>query len=160
MRATTIEGQNAFAPALFFCVNFTWQMVKTRVIRLRVIEGPNARDQSAFYAFLTFLVEFQRNAGYIRRDECVIKTWKLGLWAPLVARNYYFFHFQCWNWLWNGVPQSSISPTTVVDLALWRRHNPPQIILFLKVTIKRTLQKYNLTLTKMTPTKLLTHCPG
>ena len=93
-------------------------------------------------------------------DECVIKTWKLGLWAPLVARNYYFFHFQCWNWLWNGVPQSSISPTTVVDLVLWRRHNPPQIILFLKVTIKRTLQKYNLTLTKMTPTKLLTHCPG
>ena len=64
MRATTIEGQNAF---LQRCAlrTFLWQMVKTRVIRLRVIEGPNARDQSAFYAFLTFLVEFQRNAGYI-----------------------------------------------------------------------------------------------
>ena len=30
-------------------------MVKTRVIRLRVIEGPNARDQSAFCAFHAFL---------------------------------------------------------------------------------------------------------
>ena len=39
--------------------------VKTRVIWLRVIEGPNARDQMAFYAFHLFLVEVQTNAGYI-----------------------------------------------------------------------------------------------
>ena len=61
MRATTIEGQNAFAPALF-----------------HVTEGQNTRDQftsdrrskrasdkRAFYAFHTFLVEVQTNAGYI-----------------------------------------------------------------------------------------------
>ena len=40
VRATTIEGKNAL-----LSVSFTWQMVKTRVIRLRVIEGPNARDE-------------------------------------------------------------------------------------------------------------------
>ena len=28
--------------------NFTLKMIKTRVIRLRVFEGPNARDQIAF----------------------------------------------------------------------------------------------------------------
>ena len=40
-------------------------LVKTRVIRLRVIEGPNACDQSAFCVFHTFLWEVQKNAGYI-----------------------------------------------------------------------------------------------
>ena len=38
---------------------------KTRVIRLRVIESPNALDQIAFCAFHSFLVEVQTNAGYI-----------------------------------------------------------------------------------------------
>ena len=36
-----------------------------RVIRFRVIEGPNTRDQSAFSAFHSFLVEVQMIAGYI-----------------------------------------------------------------------------------------------
>ena len=42
-------------------------MVKTRMVRLRVIEGTkNARDQSVFCAYFhTFLVEVQTNAGYI-----------------------------------------------------------------------------------------------
>ena len=35
------------------------------MIRLSVIEGPNACDQIAFCAFHTFLVEAQMNAGYI-----------------------------------------------------------------------------------------------
>ena len=33
------------------------------LIRLRVIEGPNALDQIAFYAFRSFLVEVQTDAG-------------------------------------------------------------------------------------------------
>ena len=40
-------------------------MIKTRVIRLRGVEGRNARDQIAFCAFHSFLVEFQTNAGKI-----------------------------------------------------------------------------------------------
>ena len=35
------------------------------VIRFRVIKGPKARDQIAFCAFYSFLVEVQTNAGYI-----------------------------------------------------------------------------------------------
>ena len=37
------------------CASFTWQMVKTCVIRWRMIEDPNARDQIAFYAFRSLL---------------------------------------------------------------------------------------------------------
>ena len=33
--------------------------------KFHVIEGLNARDQIAFYAFHSFLVEVQTNAGYI-----------------------------------------------------------------------------------------------
>ena len=53
-------------------------MVKTSVIGLRVIEGPDARDQIAFCAFHSFLVIW---------NACVITTWRLGLQAPFVARN-------------------------------------------------------------------------
>ena len=47
------------------CVSFNRQMVKIRVIRLRGVEGRNARDQITFGAFHSFLVEVQTNAGYI-----------------------------------------------------------------------------------------------
>ena len=38
-------------------------MVKARVIRLRGVEGRDARDQIAFYAFHSFSLEVQTNAG-------------------------------------------------------------------------------------------------
>ena len=47
------------------CVSFMREKGKTRVIRLRVIEGSNARDKIAFCAFHSFLVEVQTTAGYI-----------------------------------------------------------------------------------------------
>ena len=46
-------------------VSFTFQIFKARVIRLRVIEGLNTRDQIAFGAFHSFVMEVQTNAGYI-----------------------------------------------------------------------------------------------
>ena len=51
-------------------------MAKRSVIRLQVIEGQNTRDEIPLCAFHSFLVE-----------ACVITTWRLGLQAPLVARN-------------------------------------------------------------------------
>ena len=63
-------------------------MVKPRAIRLRVIDGPNARDQIGFCAFHSFLVEVQTNAGYIHAMHASLTTWRLGLRAPLVAHNY------------------------------------------------------------------------
>ena len=48
------------------------------------------RDQIAFCAFHSFLVEVQTNACNIRTcDACLITTWRLGLRTPLVARNYF-----------------------------------------------------------------------
>ena len=41
-------------PVLF--VGFTWLILKTRMIRLRVVEGPNAHDLIAFCAFYSLLM--------------------------------------------------------------------------------------------------------
>ena len=46
-------------------VSFMSQMVKTHVIRLRGVEGPNTCDQIVLCAFHSFLLEIQMNAGYI-----------------------------------------------------------------------------------------------
>ena len=63
MRATT----KRFFSIAVLCVSFKRQIVKTRVIILRVRANPNARDQIAFCAFHSFLVEVQTNAVYMRR---------------------------------------------------------------------------------------------
>ena len=65
MWAKRIKGQNVFATWAELSVSFTQQIVKTRVIRLQVIERLKARDQIVFCAFHSFLVEVQMNAGYI-----------------------------------------------------------------------------------------------
>ena len=52
-----------FCSNAVLCVSFTLQMVKKRVIRLRVFEGPNVLDQIAFYTFPSFSVEVQTKAG-------------------------------------------------------------------------------------------------
>ena len=63
-------------------------MVKARVIRLRVIEGPNASDQIVLCAFHPFLVEVQTNTGYIQLYKIHnVTTRRLGLWALLVTCN-------------------------------------------------------------------------
>ena len=54
-----------FCSNALLCVSFIRQMVKIRVIRLRGVEGRNARDQITFCAFHSFLVEVQTNTGYI-----------------------------------------------------------------------------------------------
>ena len=73
-------------------------MVKPRVIKLRVKEGPNARDQTAFSAYDSFFVEVQTNAGLHTCNACVITTWRLGLQAPLVARNYLLIQYGHFLW--------------------------------------------------------------
>ena len=45
--------------------SFTWQKAKTRMIRIKMIEGSNACDQIAFHAFRLFLVEVETNTGYV-----------------------------------------------------------------------------------------------
>ena len=82
------RSSKCFCSNVVLCISFTRQMIKTRVIRLRGVESRNVCDQIAFCSFLSFLVEGQMNAGYIRTcDACVITTWRLRLWAPLFACN-------------------------------------------------------------------------
>ena len=80
------------------CVSFTWQMVKTRVIRLRGVEGRNACDHVTFCAFLFILSGSPNECCLHTCDACVTRTWRLELRAPLVARNNFIpFH----GWLFN-----------------------------------------------------------
>ena len=59
---------NRFCSISVLRVGFMWQMIKTRVIRLRGAEGRNALVQIAFCVFHSFLVEVQTNvATYMRR---------------------------------------------------------------------------------------------
>ena len=75
MRETTIKGQTLLLKRCALHKFRVTDVQNTRMIRLRVIKGPNTRDQGAFCAFHTFLVEVQINAGYIyTRDTCIITT--------------------------------------------------------------------------------------
>ena len=64
-RLQSAGNNDRFCTIAVLCVSFTLQIVKTHMIRIRVIEGPNMHDQSVFCAFHTFLVEVQMNADYI-----------------------------------------------------------------------------------------------
>ena len=78
MRETTIEGQNAFAPTLCFvvlCGSFTSRMVKTRVIRLRVFEGQNARDP--FHSFFSG----SPNESWLHTCNACVITREGGTWV-------------------------------------------------------------------------------
>ena len=82
MRATTIGGPNAFL--LEHCAlrkfHVSNDQNKTRMIRLRGVEGRNARDQ------IVFLVVRSLNEYWLHTcDACVMTTWRLGLRAPVVA---------------------------------------------------------------------------
>ena len=69
VRAKTIEDQK------FHVTDGQNTRDQIRVMRFRVIKGPKARDQNAFCAFHSFLVEVQTNAGLHTCDACVITTW-------------------------------------------------------------------------------------
>ena len=60
-----IEGQNALTPMPVLSASFTWQKAKTRMIRIKMIEGSNACDQIALHALGSLLVEVETNTGYI-----------------------------------------------------------------------------------------------
>ena len=67
-------------------LSFTWVIVKTRIIILRVIEGSNARDHCVLC--IPFILSGSPNHCLLHTcDACLITTWRLGLRAPLVARN-------------------------------------------------------------------------
>ena len=57
---------NVISITVIKCALYAFQVrVKTRLIRLRVIEDPNTCDQIAFCIFHSFFVEVETNAGYI-----------------------------------------------------------------------------------------------
>ena len=67
-------------------VSFTWKMVKTRVIGLRVRWSKHA--WSNFVMCIPFVLSGSPNERCLHTcDACAKTTWRLGLRAPLDARN-------------------------------------------------------------------------
>ena len=88
MRAITFGNLRWGVFFLRFCSIAMLCVVKTRVMRLPVIEGPKARIE-AFYSLnpLLFILSGSPNECWLHTCRaCVITTWRLGLRAPLVAR--------------------------------------------------------------------------
>ena len=63
-----------FCSMAVLCLSFRWEMVKPRKIRLRLIESAKARDQSAFCAFHTFLVEVQTKSKPFPSSSMILKV--------------------------------------------------------------------------------------
>ena len=63
------------------CVSFMWQMVKTRVIRLRGVEGQSTHDEIALCAFHSFLVEVHSKAGYIHLRRMHSNNLEIRIWG-------------------------------------------------------------------------------
>ena len=67
-------------------LSFTWVIVKTRVIILRVMEGSNARDHCVLC--IPFIRSGSPNHCLLHTcDTCLITTWRLGLRATRGACN-------------------------------------------------------------------------
>ena len=75
-------------------------MVKTRMIRLPGVEGQNV--WSKCFLCIPFILSGSPNECWLYTwNACVITTWRLGLRAPLVTRNYYlsiYLHVGCQFW--------------------------------------------------------------
>ena len=69
-------GDNDRRPKCFcsspvLCISFTWQMVKTCVIRLQMVEGLDAHDQITFFAFYLSILSIHTC------NACVITTFRI-----------------------------------------------------------------------------------
>ena len=82
MRATTIEGQNAFALRKFHVTDS--QNMRDQITNDRRSKGA----LSNCVLCIPFILRGSPNECCLHTcDACVITTGRLGLWAPLVARN-------------------------------------------------------------------------
>ena len=64
-------------------------MVKPHAIRLQVIESPNVRDQIAFCAIHSFLVEVSMKLATALQTcrACMTATWSYHFWLLLLPAN-------------------------------------------------------------------------
>ena len=70
------------------CVSFMWQMVKTCMIRLQDSDRGSKQAWSKCILCIPFILRGSPNECWLRTwDACIITTWRLGLWVPLVACN-------------------------------------------------------------------------
>ena len=88
MQATTIEGQSTFAPALCFAQvsRDGW----SKDARSEMSDRKSKRVWLTCVLCIPYILSGNPNECWLHTcDTCVITTWRLGLWAPLVVCNYF-----------------------------------------------------------------------
>ena len=82
------DWSKRFCSSVVLCMTITCQVVKTSVIRLRGVDRSSKHAWSACVLWIPFILSGSPNECWLHTcDACVITTWRLGLRAPLVARN-------------------------------------------------------------------------
>ena len=86
VRATTIEGQNAFAPR---CALRKFHVTDSQNTRDQITSGRKSKRAWSNCALcIPFTLSGRPNECWLHTcDACVITSWRLGLRTPLVARN-------------------------------------------------------------------------
>ena len=76
-----------FCSSTVLCIRFMCQMVKTRMIRLRVSRRSKCTWLNCILYFPLILTGSPNECWLHTCYACIITTWRLGLGAPLVTRN-------------------------------------------------------------------------
>ena len=97
MRVTTIEGQNLYLPwskricsSAVLCVSFTWQMVKTRVIKVRSVDSIHPQWKSK-RMLATYMLRMRNNNLEIRITGFSCRTqWIYRVARPIIPMDFSF----------------------------------------------------------------------
>ena len=108
--------------------------------KFHVTDGQNTRDQttrgrrskrswSICVLCIPFILSKSSNESWLHTcDTCVMTTWRLGLRAPLVARNYYCFYYH-YYWFILFIISSYSSYSLCLDNFRFRSRLPPSRVL-------------------------------
>ena len=109
VQATTIEGQNAFAPVLYFMYTCKFHVTDGQNMLNQITSGRRSkRAWSKCILCILYILSGSPNKCWLHPcDACVITTWRLRLRAPLATHNYlqsfyllisWFGKFTTWAW--------------------------------------------------------------
>ena len=102
VQATTIEGQNAFAPVLCFMYTCKFHMTDGQNILNQITSGRRSKHAwSKCILCIPYIPSGSPNKCWLHTcDARVITTWRLRLRAPLVTRNYFAKFLSAYFLIW------------------------------------------------------------
>ena len=102
VQATTIEGQNAFAPVLCFMYTCKFHVTDGQNMLNQITSGRRSKSAwSKYILCIPYILSGSPNECWLHPcDTCVITTWRLQLRAPLATRNYFAKFLSAYFLIW------------------------------------------------------------